>query len=185
MKKIMILVLALTLICLPVMAEELPDAGVCLKQDGLLCAVNLDMGGGYVCDLWAFDQDSRTVDGILMWLAVAEEFGYRLADALVEGRQAFEAKAPDGRCAYLVPDYDGMVVLLVERGMEYNPVRVVEDDPQPQTQHGYMEVDCPYCYGGRCPQCNGSGIYRNYGVSVSCDLYCAGCDGRGTVTRYY
>lgn len=50
---------------------------------------------------------------------------------------------------------------------------------------GYSDDDCKNCYGtGDCPFCNGSGIYRSYGLAVecqACDHYgnCSSCGGDG------
>ena len=46
-----------------------------------------------------------------------------------------------------------------------------------------VEKDCPSCVGGRCPVCNGTGVYRLYGEAVPCRIYCSSCNGLGTITQ--
>ncbi len=46
-----------------------------------------------------------------------------------------------------------------------------------------VEKDCPSCVGGRCPVCNGTGVYRLYGEAVPCRIFCSACNGLGTITQ--
>lgn len=180
MKKIhfVALLIVLTLMAVPSLAQELPDAGICLCADGVLVGRNLDLGG-FVCDAWMYEHNEETAEGVEIWLYLADLDGFSLSRTTVDGYAAYQAQAQNGCRAVLVPDYDGAALLLVEQGMDQLP----EEDSEPFSMQR-VEVDCPYCHGGRCSLCNGSGIYRNYGTAVECDPDCAACDGRGTVAQW-
>lgn len=71
------------------------------------------------------------------------------------------------------------------------PVPNLDPDPDPviiptpaaeRWEWVEVEKDCPSCYNGTCTICNGSGVYRMYGESVPCRIFCSSCDGLGTYT---
>ena len=178
MKKLMALLLVFTLFVFPACAQELPDTGICLCADGVLVARGTDLGNGFVGDIWMYEHNAETAEGVEIWLYLADLEEFILSETTVDGCAAYQATAKNGCRAILVPDYDGVALLLAEEGIHDLP----DDEPQP-FQIWQEEVDCPHCHGGRCSLCHGSGVYRAYGQSVSCDPYCAACDGRGVVAR--
>ncbi len=84
------------------------------------------------------------------------------------------------------------VLLILSESLFYRPVDMDFGDSDNDYGYygysgysGYVDDDCKNCYGtGDCPHCNGSGIYRNYGLEVECKACdgwgnCSSCDGTG------
>ena len=74
--------------------------------------------------------------------------------------------------------------------IQATPTPYAYPEPAPTLfQHGHIEYvtvteKCFNCHGtGICPLCNGTGTYRRYGQSVSCDKKCGTCGGAGEWTR--
>lgn len=113
------------------------------------------------------------------------------------------------RNAYLVPDYLGCLLLMVNKELDFihmpTPVPTAPPTPAPtpyvapsypeggasdsgsspgrHLEYETVRVDCPGCTGGRCSACGGTGTVRLYGVAVSCDRYCSACGGSGYIIQ--
>lgn len=148
------------------------------------------------------------------YTALAEAAGYTVtasampADNGMPGPFAYCVSA-GARHAYLVPDYLGCLLLMVNNHLSFAhmptpvPTAPPTPEPTPYTAPSYPEggasdtggssgrhlefetvqVDCPGCVGGRCSACGGSGTVRLYGAAVPCDRYCSACGGLGYIVQ--
>lgn len=88
----------------------------------------------------------------------------------------------------LFTDYDGEMLLMVPCEFNYSPQMPTPAPVQPPGpgSNGHIEeveIDCPFCVGGVCDLCHGTGTYHLYGQSRDCPRECSSCDGRGTITQ--
>lgn len=145
------------------------------------------------------------------YIPLAEAAGYRVTAATLPtdngkpGPFAYCVSA-GARNAYLVPDYLGCLLLMVNNDLEFAhmptpvPTALPTPAPTPYVAPSYPEggsggssgshvefqtvrVDCPGCIGGRCSACGGSGTVRLYGVAVPCDPNCSACGGTGYIIQ--
>ncbi len=183
-----------------------PDMGYLLTTEVIPGQTNYAFSETFVCDAYYWDYPSdwkAKFDPHLPLLPMLHGWTYEATQ--VEGHDAYAFTGPNGETAILVPRFGKQLLLLVPVGCQLVWPGPVEPTPEPTAiptaepasqpdwdvyvpdtsssgswEWQYNEVDCPECFGGRCPVCNGSGIYRNFGVSVDCDPDCAACDGKGT-----
>lgn len=204
MKRWIVLLMAMFLLMETAAAQVLPDAAYWLDVSGTRQMTDYAFSDEYLCDVWLYPRDARTENRIPLWLMQTLEEGYILRKQQVEGKAAYIIEDSDGLYALLLPDYQGMVMLMVQNGMVYaptvaTPTPLPTATPVPETESVFpqdndayhwewvaVEKDCEFCVGGRCKECGGSGVYRLYGESVPCDPDCVACDGKGTYeTREY
>lgn len=182
-------------------AQALPDAGIYLGVNGQQQMTDYVFSEDYICDVWVYPRDSRTDSRMTDWLINALHSGYIVSCVAVEGQTAYRLEDENGLYALMFPQYQGAVMLMIQQGMAYAPllptpsprptimpaaqptsVPIVPNANNGEWKWVEVEKDCPFCYGGKCNVCNGSGIYRLYGEAISCDTHCSSCDGRGTYT---
>ena len=106
-----------------------------------------------------------------------------------------------GRQAWLIPEYKGSLLVVVDKNIPFAPVPTPEPTAVPRQtaapaatnvpqtggtsgSSGHWEAlsvqqDCFACINGVCDLCNGSGVYRLYGTETPCSTYCQTCDGLG------
>lgn len=151
------------------------------------------------------------------YTVLAQRAGYTvMADTLPTdngkpGPFAYRVSA-GARNAYLVPDYLGCLLLMVNNDLDFahmpTPVPTAPPTPAPtpyvapsypeggssgsggssggsgsHVEFRTVRVDCPGCVGGRCSACGGSGTVRLYGVAVPCDRNCSACGGLGYIMQ--
>ena len=80
MKKLMALLLVCMLFVFPAHAQELPDTGICLCADGVLAAQGVDLGNGFVGDIWVYEHNAETAEGVEIWLYLADLEEFLLAE---------------------------------------------------------------------------------------------------------
>lgn len=184
-------------------AGALPDPADLLGASAFLYEEEVTDGGiPYVAFTFPMPDD---YDAFLSEYAVlAEKAGYAVSGASALDMDA-QKIASGARAAYLIPDYRGALLFLVNPGLDYAPLPTPTPTPAPTPKPTprpavtsapdaplvtgssggghveYIEVkqDCFACANGKCDLCDGSGWYRNYGEKVPCPIYCTTCDGLG------
>lgn len=148
------------------------------------------------------------------YTALAEAAGYTVTPSSVPtdngkpGPFAYCVSA-GARHAWLVPDYLGCMLLMVNNDLGFahmpTPVPTAPPTPAPteravpsysndgasgpnnvpgrHVEYQTVKVDCPGCIGGRCSACGGTGTVRLYGVAVPCDRNCSACGGAGYIIQ--
>lgn len=182
-------------------AGELPDPTDLLGGKGLIYDDDVtENGAAYIAFTFAMPGDYDTF--LTQYTDLAEAAGYSVSESSILGMDAHQISS-GARSAYLIPDYRGALLFLVNTGLDYaalptptpTPRPTPEPTAKPQTSSSpntipavtsgghveYVEVkqDCFACTNGKCDLCNGSGWYRNYGESVPCPIRCTTCDGLG------
>lgn len=179
-------------------AESLPDVGTFLQTAGECQKVDYAFSADYHCDVWVYPRSAQADALLGDWLLRALEEGYTISKTSIEGETAYCAVDAIGRCALLFPDFQGVVMLLVEQGMPYSSEPEATAVPQPtaapattsvpstsqsvQWEWVTVEKDCPACIAGVCSLCLGTGTFRLYGSAIECPTYCTTCNGKGTYT---
>ncbi len=178
-----------------------PDLGYLLDTPCMEGQRNYVFSQSFTCDVYTWDYPDNwpeKFDRLLPLLAVNE--GWTYEEANVEGYPAYQLTGPKGEYALLVPRFGGQVLLLLPVGYEVispgaTPAPTLSPKPTGKTivqplipSGGHYEwqnvsEDCPFCVGGSCKTCNGTGVYRLYGQAVDCDPHCSTCDGKGTITQ--
>lgn len=188
-------------------AGALPDPAAILGASAFLYEEEVT-DGGIVYVAFTFPMPEAYSAFLREYTALAERAGYTVSAGSALGMEA-QKIASGAKAAYLVPDYRGALLFLVNPGLDYAPLPTPTPTPRPTPkptpwpdsqdtggstgggsaytpQTGgssvqYIEVkqDCFACVGGKCGLCNGSGWYRNYGESVPCPVLCQTCDGLG------
>lgn len=194
MKKYAVLLALLVLLPACCFAAPLPDLAPFLNAEGRQQLADYAYSDEYLCNVWVFPRNSYTEAGCGYWMLDCLESGFALHKTSVEGYDAYVAADSAGRSAMLLPDYGGVVMLMVETTLPYAPALPTEapaPTAAPPADAGAsgghwetvsVEVDCPSCTNGVCKLCHGSGTYRLYGEAVACDKECSACDGAGSYT---
>ncbi|MCI6378286.1 MAG: hypothetical protein MR842_11135 [Clostridiales bacterium] len=174
-----------------------PDLSVLLGTPCETLQKNYAFAEDFVCDayVWAYPQGWTAQDDLLLATLAQLHGGWSWERGEVEGHDAFLLSGSGGEQAMIVSEFDGRVLALVPAGCDVITVgERIQETPAPEepaptaASHGHWEwqtteVDCPSCVNGWCSVCNGTGIYRLYGQTVACRIYCSSCDGRGTITQ--
>lgn len=187
-------------------AGELPDPADLLGGKAFLYEEDV-MAGGVSYMAFTFSMPADYGAFLSRYTALAEAAGYAVSGSRILDMDA-QKIASGARAAYLVPDYRGALLLLVNPALDYaalptptpTPRPTPKPTPKPETTGGgssgggsayvptgggghveYIQVkqDCFACANGKCDLCNGSGWYRMYGEKVPCTIYCTTCDGLG------
>ena len=213
------LLLAMCLLLLPTLAlagglsgllgtaEPVPDPAQIigyaptLFEEEVLCQ-------GVMYTSFAYPMPEDFADFLARYTALAEAAGYTVTlsamptDNGKPGPAAWCISA-GARYAWLVPDYMGCLLMMVNNDLDFahmpTPVPTAPPTPAPTEQpdvpayaddvpgrhleYETVQVDCPGCMGGRCSACGGTGTVRLYGVSVPCDRYCSACGGLGYIIQ--
>ena len=184
-------------------AGALPDPADLLGGKAFLYEEEV-MDGGVAYTAFTFSMP-KDYDGFLsQYIPLAEAGGYAVSKGRVLDTDAVKI-ASGARFAFLIPDYRGALLLLVNPSLDYAPLPTPTPTPRPTSKPTprpavtsapdaplttgssggghieYIEVkqDCFACANGKCDLCDGSGWYRNYGEKVPCPIYCKTCDGLG------
>lgn len=185
--------------------EALPDPAEIIGLNPTLFEEEILIGGEEYTS-FAFPMPESMDDFITRYSMLATQAGYVISEATMP--QANGKTGPFAYCvsagarkAYIVPDYMGCMLLMVNNEIEYAhmPTPVPTAPPTPASdpdateqiihrpgmhvEYRTVEVDCPSCVGGKCSTCNGTGTYRNYGVAVPCSRYCSACGGAGYIVQ--
>lgn len=188
-------------------AGELPDPAALLGGKAFIYEEDVEVNGAlYVAFTFATPEDYTAF--LKEYAALAEAAGYSITESRILDMDAQQISS-GARSAYLVPDYRGALLFLVNTELDYaalptptpTPRPTQEPTPRPaapsttgssgastnigggssggHTEFIEVKQDCFACANGRCDLCNGSGWYRLYGERVPCTTYCTTCDGLG------
>lgn len=107
---------------LPKPSGLLPDPCLAVRGDdrsfvGKLYRENFVLGTDYVCDAYLYPRVTRSFLG--SYTRVLQKFGYTIVETQVDGRDGYSIQCGDGKKALMVPDFNGQMLFLVEKGMDF------------------------------------------------------------------
>ena len=157
-------------------AEALPDPAKVTDSYGTLMQADYAFSSDYLCDAYIYERP-RTINAFTdEYFSLCRKAGYTVTETTVDGVNAYSIQADDAHYALLVTNFDGQMLLLVQKGMDFSPT---PSYPGGHVEYVAVKQDCFACTNGRCDLCNGSGWYRMYGERVPCTMYCTTCNGLG------
>lgn len=98
----------------------LPDP--CLAIDdsdgvGTLYMKDYKFSDDYICDAYLYPRQSSKF--INDYTGVLREFGYTIAETTIDGMAGYTIQNGDGKEALLITNFDGKMLFLVEKGMDF------------------------------------------------------------------
>lgn len=124
----------------------LPDPAELLGCEGTLFAEDYDFAADFICSVYTYEQTAD--DAVLSaYLDQAAANGFTASETTVEGYAAYRLEYGD-LAALLLPDYDGLTMLLVQNGVTFG-------EPLPEY---YVRMD----YNGREVLTDGLDFMRSY-----------------------
>ena len=179
--------------------QELPDPEMLLRGGAVLHEAVFRLDGGLDGVAYSYPMPDDWELFLQEYAVLCGAAGYAVTQETQLNLPAWRVES-GGKAAWLIPDYRGSLLLVVDRGIPFAPIPTPEPTatpkptPQPQwppsggssggSAGGHVEYvtvqqDCFACVGGVCDLCNGSGVYRMYGVAVDCSRTCGTCNGTG------
>lgn len=102
-------------------AEPLPDPSKALGELGALLQADYAFAEDYICDAYIYDRPGSVNNFIDKYTQVCRDAGYSIAETTVDGAAGYSIQNGSGPYALLVTDFDGQMLLLVEKGMDFTP----------------------------------------------------------------
>ena len=94
----------------------LPDPADLLDSEGTLFADDYNFATDFICSVYTYDLADD--DFLADYLDLAEANGFTASETTVEGYDAYRLEYED-LAALLLPDYDGVMMLLVQNGIVF------------------------------------------------------------------
>lgn len=206
MRRILSLAICALMLCPLALAatggEVLPDPSEALGQAGALLREDYLFSTDYLCDAYVYLPPEDASAFLDQYEAIVRDSGFDISPCVADGQDAYRIESPvSGLYALLFPEYEGRLLFLVQDGMrlstepEPTPTPTPRATSRPETGGGsastgshveyvIQQTPCLICHTtGKCSLCNGTGIYRAYGESVLCDLWCSYCNGLGYIEQ--
>lgn len=179
--------------------NDLPDPEVLIGSGAMFYAESFELTDGSRGIAYTYSMPENWTLFLVEYTALCEDAGYTVEKGVQLYQPAWCVES-GGKSAWLIPEYKGSLLVVVDRNIPFAPVPTPEPTatPRPTTapsvttapqmggggSGGHWEYivtkqDCFACTGGTCDLCDGSGWYRAYGEKVPCSRYCQTCDGLG------
>lgn len=182
--------------------SDLPDPKELLHGGAMFYDGSFELDGGGCGVAYTYPMPEQWDFFLLAYTALCEEAGYTVEKGTQLYQPAWKVENC-GKHAWLIPEYKGSLLVVVDRNIPFAPVPTPEPTATSrptavpsapnvsQTGGGFggsasghwesvsVQQDCFACINGVCKLCNGSGVYRLYGTETSCSTYCQTCDGLG------
>ncbi len=177
-------------------APDLPDPKELLLNGATLYMESFQLDDGKTGIAYAYPMPEDWPGFLAEYTALCTAAGYTVEKDVQLYKTAWRIEC-SGLSAWLIPEYSGCLLLVVDREIPFQPIPTPVPTPTPRptpvptpspvptaVPSGHWEYidskqDCFACINGVCKLCNGTGTYRRYGVSVSCSRTCETCDGLG------
>lgn len=102
-------------------SDALPDPAEVTEETGSLLQADYAFSGDYLCDAYLYPRPDNTADFIDQYTVVCRKAGYTLNETTVDGARGYSIQSGDGKYALLVPNYEGQMLFLVQKGMTFTP----------------------------------------------------------------
>ena len=101
--------------------HPLPDPSEALGELGELLQADYAFAQDYICDAYIYSRPSSVSSFIDKYTQLCRSAGYTLSQTTVDGAAGYSIQNGSGEYALLVTDFDGMMLLLVQKGMDFTP----------------------------------------------------------------
>ena len=103
-------------------AEALPDPAKVTDSYGTLMQADYAFSSDYLCDAYIYERP-RTISIFTdEYFSLCRKAGYTVTETTVDGVNAYSIQADDAHYALLVTNFDGQMLLLVQKGMDFSPM---------------------------------------------------------------
>lgn len=106
---------------IPVKDEPLPDPSEALGELGELLMADYAFAEDYICDAYVYDRPGSVNNFVDKYAQLCRDAGYSIAETTVDGEAGYSIQNGSGPYALLVTDFDGQMLLLVQKGMDFTP----------------------------------------------------------------
>lgn len=176
--------------------NALPDPEVLLEGGATFFAESFELNDGVRGVAYAYPMPENWTLFLMEYTALCEGAGYTIEKGVQLHQPAWQVES-GGKSAWLIPEYRGCLLVVVDKELPFMPIPTPEITATPDptaaprptavptsVPSGHWEYivtqqDCFACSHGVCDLCDGSGWYRAYGEKVPCSRYCQTCDGLG------
>lgn len=101
--------------------EPLPDPSEALDELGSLLMADYAFSEDYLCDAYVYNRPGSVNTFIDKYTQLCRNAGYSVAETTVDGAAGYMIKNSSDPYALLVTDFEGQMLLLVEKGMDFTP----------------------------------------------------------------
>jgi hypothetical protein len=175
---------------------ELPDPEPLLSGGAMLYAESFLLDDGFRGIAYAWPMPDNWTLFLTEYTALCTDAGYTVEKGMQQRQPAWMVSC-GGKAVWLIPAYQGCLLMVADRAIPFAPIPTPEPTatpgptaiPRPTAaptsvppgHWSYVSTrqDCFACTGGVCDLCDGSGWYRAYGEKIPCSRYCQTCDGLG------
>ena len=98
-----------------------PDPAQITESYGELLAENYEFSVGYFCDAYVYETPDDVRDFADMYATRCRKAGYSMTAATIDGAAGYTIQSGNGLYACLIPDANGQMLLLIQRGMAFVP----------------------------------------------------------------
>lgn len=214
MRRLILLLLSMLLLVNPASASglsgllsaaelsELPDLKELLPGGAMFYEGSFELDDGTLGVAYIYPMPEQWDIFLLSYTKLCGDAGYTVEKGTQLHQPAWKVESC-GRHAWLIPEYKGSLLVVVDRNIPFAPVPTPEPTATPRptavpsvttapqtggafggSSSGHWESvsvqqDCFACVNGVCKLCKGTGVYRLYGTETPCSTYCQTCDGLG------
>lgn len=97
----------------------LPDPADTLGSEGTVLMEDYQFSAGYLCTAYTYPMPADMSQFIASYGAAAEANGYTVTEETVDGLPGYRIALAEGPYALMVPDFQGVLLLLVQKDMAF------------------------------------------------------------------
>ena len=99
--------------------EKLPDPAEVTGKSGALYAADYAFADDYLCDAYIYEPVGSTLSFMDDYTVLCRKAGYSVTATLVDGQDGYSIQDGSGLYAMLVPEFGDQMLLLVQKGMNF------------------------------------------------------------------
>ena len=98
----------------------MPDPSKVLDSYGQLLQADYAFSADYLCDAYVYKNPSNINDFIDRYTTTCRKAGYSVTQTTVDGAAGYSIQNDSSTYALLIPNFDGQLLLLVQKGMDFD-----------------------------------------------------------------
>lgn len=99
--------------------KALPDPAEATGKSGILYSADYAFSDDYLCDAYIYELVGSALSFMDDYTVLCRKAGFSVTATLVDGQDGYSIQDGSGKYALLVPDFDGQILLLVQKGMDF------------------------------------------------------------------